>query len=233
MPTLEKIIEATAEVMCVPVEDLVGRKREELTTRARFLAAYVMRQMTEASLKAVGAALGGRSPASISHAYAAILQSASQGTLKGSVEEIVSLIEGRPGPFMKTEWHVGLPEQVMMLTAYGCKTLRDFEALLHTIFTKASEALRDTGLGEPHLPPEVVVILPVIRDTTFWSWKTKSIQRSTTLGQCDLDNKRLILSFNAPRRTIIHETVHWLRPLLGEREAKQTVTDLINLWRLQ
>ncbi len=233
MPTLERIIAATAQVMCVPLEDLLGRKRDDITVRARFLAVYIMRQTTDATLKAIGIALDGRSPASISYAHDTIRPSASQGSLKDSVDEIVSLIEGRPGPFMKTEWYVGLPEQVMMLAAYGCKTLPDFEALLHTIFTKAREALKDTGLGEPHLPPEAVVIVPVIRDTTFWSWKTNAIQRSTTLGQCDHGNKRLILAFNAPRRTIIHEVVHWVLPLLNERATAQAVTDLVNLWRLR
>jgi len=63
------ILEAVIESFQLTPSDLRGRKRDEMTALARQVAMYLMRQETECSLSEIGRELGGRTPATVSHAY--------------------------------------------------------------------------------------------------------------------------------------------------------------------
>lgn len=63
------IMEAVVNHFQLPPSDLKSRKRDELTALARQVAMYLIRQETDYSLAEIGKELGGRTPATVSHAY--------------------------------------------------------------------------------------------------------------------------------------------------------------------
>ena len=63
------ITEAVVNAFQITPTDLKGRKRDELTALARQVAMYLIRQETDCSLAEIGQELGGRTPATVSHAY--------------------------------------------------------------------------------------------------------------------------------------------------------------------
>ncbi len=63
------ITEAVVNSFQITPTDLRGRKRDELTALARQVAMYLIRQETDCSLAETGRELGGRTPATVSHAY--------------------------------------------------------------------------------------------------------------------------------------------------------------------
>lgn len=63
------IIEAVVNTFQLTPSDLKSRKRDGATALARQVAMYLIRQETDCSLSAIGQELGGRSPATVSHAY--------------------------------------------------------------------------------------------------------------------------------------------------------------------
>ncbi len=67
--TAGMIIEAVVNTFHLTPTDLRSRKRDEATSLARQVAVYIIRQETEFSLAEIGNVLGGRSPATITHAY--------------------------------------------------------------------------------------------------------------------------------------------------------------------
>ena len=66
--TPQSIIEAVAECFQLPMDELLGRKRDKDTTLARRLAMYLMRQETNCSLAQIGRELGNRDAASVTTA---------------------------------------------------------------------------------------------------------------------------------------------------------------------
>ncbi len=63
------ITEAVVNSFQLTPSDLKSRKRDEATALARQVAMYLIRQETDCSLAEIGQELGGRSPATVSHAY--------------------------------------------------------------------------------------------------------------------------------------------------------------------
>jgi chromosomal replication initiator protein len=63
------ITEAVVSCFQLTPADLKGRKRDAATALARQVAMYLIRQETDCSLADIGQELGGRSPATVSHAY--------------------------------------------------------------------------------------------------------------------------------------------------------------------
>ena len=61
------IINAVATAFDVPVEDLLGKKRDRKTALARHAAMYIMRTRTNHSLAEIGRALGSRNHATVLH----------------------------------------------------------------------------------------------------------------------------------------------------------------------
>lgn len=68
-PTPQLIVEAVVNSFQLTPMDLRSRKRDEATALARQVAMYLMRQETDCSLAEIGQELGGRTPATVSHAY--------------------------------------------------------------------------------------------------------------------------------------------------------------------
>ena len=67
-----RIIRIVASHFGLPPSDLTGPRRDEFSVEARWIAMYLIRQDTDFTLAQTGAALGGRSPATISHGYGII-----------------------------------------------------------------------------------------------------------------------------------------------------------------
>jgi chromosomal replication initiator protein len=63
------IMESVVNHFQMTPSDLKGRKRDEATALARQVTMYLIRQETDCSLAEVGRELGGRTPATVSHAY--------------------------------------------------------------------------------------------------------------------------------------------------------------------
>ena len=63
------IVEAVVNSFQITPTDLKSRKRDEITALARQVAMYLIRQETDCSLSEIGQELGGRTPATVSHAY--------------------------------------------------------------------------------------------------------------------------------------------------------------------
>lgn len=63
------IMEAVVDSFHLTPSDLRGRRRDEVTALARQVAMYLIRQETDCSLAEIGRELGGRTPATVSHAY--------------------------------------------------------------------------------------------------------------------------------------------------------------------
>jgi len=63
------IVHAVSEEFDVPVEDLLGKKRDKKTSLARHAAMYLMRTVTRCSFADIGRELGDRNHATILHGY--------------------------------------------------------------------------------------------------------------------------------------------------------------------
>jgi chromosomal replication initiator protein len=66
--TPRMILEATAEMFGLTIEDLVGKSRSRPLVTARQVAMYVVRQMTDFSYPAIGREFGGRDHTTVMHA---------------------------------------------------------------------------------------------------------------------------------------------------------------------
>jgi len=67
--SMEEVVRVTAKAYGVEYEDLIGRGRTEAVVDARQMAMYILSSSNKYSLRAVGIAIGRRSPATISYAY--------------------------------------------------------------------------------------------------------------------------------------------------------------------
>jgi len=72
--TPKLIMEAVVTNFQLTPSELRGRKRDEITALARQVAMYLIRQETDCSLSEIGQELGGRTPATVSHAYQKIAE---------------------------------------------------------------------------------------------------------------------------------------------------------------
>ncbi|MDO8568357.1 MAG: helix-turn-helix domain-containing protein, partial [Dehalococcoidales bacterium] len=83
------IVEAVVNSFQLTPDDLKGRKRDAATVLARQVAMYLLRQETDCSLAEVGRELGGRSPATVTHAFQKIAGAISNSaSLRRKVFEI-------------------------------------------------------------------------------------------------------------------------------------------------
>lgn len=67
--SMEEVVRVTAKAYGVEYEDLIGRGRTEAVVDARQMAMYILSSSNEYSLRAVGIAVGRRSPATVNYAY--------------------------------------------------------------------------------------------------------------------------------------------------------------------
>ena len=66
---IEEILSNVEEIYDISLNELKGEKRTAEIARARQVAMYNLRMVTELSLKEIGRHLGGRTPATVSHGY--------------------------------------------------------------------------------------------------------------------------------------------------------------------
>ncbi len=89
------IMEAVVDCFQLTLQDLKGRKRDKETALARQIAMYLLKQEAGWSLTQIGRELGGREPATVSHAYekiaAAINDSPYLGHKVSNIQQQVSL----------------------------------------------------------------------------------------------------------------------------------------------
>jgi len=98
-PVTPKLItEAVVNAFQITPTDLKSRKRDEVTALARQVAMYLIRQETDWSLAEIGQELGGRTPATVSHAYQKIADDIHNSpSLRRKVFEIQREFSGGPG----------------------------------------------------------------------------------------------------------------------------------------
>ncbi|MEO1163780.1 MAG: chromosomal replication initiator protein DnaA [Chloroflexota bacterium] len=96
--TLERIIEVTAERFSLRASDLEGKKRAARINKARQIAMYLCRDLTEHSLPQIGEAFGGRSHTTVLHGINKIEESLEfDGILEKRIHKIRKDILGITG----------------------------------------------------------------------------------------------------------------------------------------
>ncbi len=87
--TPASIIEAVAESFRIPIDELLGRKRDKETSMARRLAMYLIRQETNCSLAQIGKEIGNRDAASVTSACKQIAETiTSNPFIKRKIEDV-------------------------------------------------------------------------------------------------------------------------------------------------
>ena len=93
VPPVGWVIQVVAKVFNMLPADLVLRKRDNETALARQVAMYLLWKSDNYTLAEVGKALGGRTPATVSHGFQRVVHLLSRDkTLESKVAEILSLI---------------------------------------------------------------------------------------------------------------------------------------------
>jgi chromosomal replication initiator protein len=64
-----QVVDAVAHSFKITAADIIGRRRDKETALARQVAMYLVKQRNSCSLSDIGREIGGRSPATVSHAY--------------------------------------------------------------------------------------------------------------------------------------------------------------------
>ncbi|MCL2622945.1 MAG: DnaA/Hda family protein [Planctomycetaceae bacterium] len=72
VPTIDKIAKTTAKQMGLKLTEMKAKSRKSSTVRARNIAIYLARQLTQASLKEIGKYFGGRDHTTVAHSAAEI-----------------------------------------------------------------------------------------------------------------------------------------------------------------
>jgi len=95
IPTMDKIAKTTARQMGLKLVEMKGKSRKSTTVRARNIAIYLARQLTQTSLKEVGLYFGGRDHTTIAHSSTEIESKISEDTeLRSLVLQIRELLQG-------------------------------------------------------------------------------------------------------------------------------------------
>ncbi|MCD4685980.1 MAG: chromosomal replication initiator protein DnaA, partial [Anaerolineae bacterium] len=68
-PRLSQIFEAAAEYHQLSMDDILSKRRTQKIARARQIAMYLAREVTDASLPQIGEALGGRNHTTVLYGY--------------------------------------------------------------------------------------------------------------------------------------------------------------------
>ncbi|HUT68433.1 MAG TPA: chromosomal replication initiator protein DnaA [Dehalococcoidales bacterium] len=93
------IVQAVSECFQLPMEELLGRKRDKDTALARRLAMYLIRQETNCSLAQIGQELGNRDAASVTTACKKIASDISESPfLKRKIRDIQRQLHSKLGP---------------------------------------------------------------------------------------------------------------------------------------
>ncbi|MBA7607526.1 Chromosomal replication initiator protein DnaA [subsurface metagenome] len=95
-PPVGWTIQVVARSFRLTPADLKQRNREVGVVQARQVAMYVLSMTDKYTLKQIGQALGGRSPATVSHGFQRVAgQLTNDEHLRGKVSEICTILTGR------------------------------------------------------------------------------------------------------------------------------------------
>jgi chromosomal replication initiator protein len=85
------ILEATSKMFGIPVEEIIGRKRQRPLVTARQVAMYVFREITDLSYPAIAREFGGRDHTTVIHAVDKI--SAQMQTHRPTYDQVTELVQ--------------------------------------------------------------------------------------------------------------------------------------------
>jgi chromosomal replication initiator protein len=95
---IKLLLRTVADYFSIPAEELINKKRDRKTTRARHVAIYLMREGHNCSLTEIGKELGGRNHATILHGYEKIANEVSVNpTLSNQIAEIKEQLNSQRG----------------------------------------------------------------------------------------------------------------------------------------
>ena len=95
-PPIEWTLQVVAKIFKLKPADLKQRKREAIVVQARQVAMYVLSMTNKYSFTYIGQEIGGRSPSTVSHAFARISYQVKENPeLNEKVKEIRRIISGK------------------------------------------------------------------------------------------------------------------------------------------
>ena len=89
--TPQVILEATSKMFGIPIEEIVGKKRQRPLVTARQVAMYVFRDLTDLSYPAIAREFGGRDHTTVIHAVEKI--SAQMRTQRPTYDQVTELVQ--------------------------------------------------------------------------------------------------------------------------------------------
>jgi len=89
--TPQVILEATSKMFGIPIEDIIGKKRQRPLVTARQVAMYVFRDLTDLSYPAIAREFGGRDHTTVIHAVEKI--SAQMRTQRPTYDQVTELVQ--------------------------------------------------------------------------------------------------------------------------------------------
>ena len=85
------ILEATSKMFGIPVEEIIGKKRQRPLVAARQVAMYVVRELTDLSYPAIAREFGGRDHTTVIHAVEKI--STQMRTQRPTYDQVTELMQ--------------------------------------------------------------------------------------------------------------------------------------------
>jgi chromosomal replication initiator protein len=89
--TPQVILEATSEMFGIPVEEIIGKKRQRPLVTARQVAMYVFRDITDLSYPAIAREFGGRDHTTVIHAVEKI--TGQMSTHQATYDQVTALVQ--------------------------------------------------------------------------------------------------------------------------------------------
>jgi chromosomal replication initiator protein len=89
--TPQVILDATSKMFGIPVDEIIGKKRQRPLVTARQVAMYVMRELTDLSYPAIAREFGGRDHTTVIHAVEKI--SAQMSTQRATYDQVTELMQ--------------------------------------------------------------------------------------------------------------------------------------------
>jgi chromosomal replication initiator protein len=89
--TPQVILEATSKMFGIPIEEIIGKKRQRPLVNARQVGMYVFRELTDLSYPAIAREFGGRDHTTVIHAVEKI--SAQMRTQRPIYDQVTELVQ--------------------------------------------------------------------------------------------------------------------------------------------
>ena len=89
--TPQVILEATSKMFGIPIEEIIGKKRQRPLVTARQVAMYVFRDITDLSYPAIAREFGGRDHTTVIHAVEKI--TSQMGTQRATYDQVTALVQ--------------------------------------------------------------------------------------------------------------------------------------------